>query len=267
MRAVVVCLAALAAPALAAAAEKPALVLEVIAPKEVYPDEPIDVKAVIHNTGKEDAYVVRAIDGSFDRLRSVVDYKWVVKKGADRVPRRSDVVRIDSQVNSLDDADVLLVKAGKQADPQAHGFGQFSQYHDLRVPGKYTIALSYELNPGGREKGSDTANQLIQKQPAVLIESKAVEVTVLPFPPARRGRGGQDEGGLRGRDRAAVRGDGGEERELDREGTRRRGRALRAEAAGGGDRRPRGEVRGVQEEARRAEEEMKPTGRTPTVRE
>jgi hypothetical protein len=183
MRAVVVCLAVLAAPVLAAAADKPALVLEVLAPKEVYPDETIDVKAVIRNTGKEDAYVVRAIDGSFDRLRSVVDYKWVVKKGADRVPRRTDVVRIDSQVNALDDADVLLVKAGKQVDPQAHGFGQFSQYHDLRVPGKYTIALTYELNPGGREKGSAAANQLIQKQPAVLIESKAVEVTVLPFPP------------------------------------------------------------------------------------
>jgi hypothetical protein len=184
MRSVLICLAVLAPGGLTAADEKPALVLEVIAPKEVYPDEQVEVRAVFRNAGKTDAYVVRAIDGSFHGLRSVVDYRWVVKKGADRVPRRTDIVRIDDYVNALDDADVLLVKAGKSVDPQVGGFGNFGNHHDLRVPGKYTIALSYELNPAGSEKGSTTALRLVRKQPAVLVEAKPVEVTVLPFPPA-----------------------------------------------------------------------------------
>jgi hypothetical protein len=184
MRVATACLAVLALAPFAAADEKPSLVLEVTVPKAVYPDEPIAVKTAIRNTGKTDAYVVRVIDGSFDGLRSVVSYRWIVKKGGERVPRRTDVFRIDNYVNALDDADVLLLKPGKAVEPWVGGFGSFENYHDLRVPGKYTVALSYELNPAGSEKGSQKALQLIQKQPAVLIESKPVEVTVLPFPPA-----------------------------------------------------------------------------------
>lgn len=184
MRAAAACLAAFACAGLCPADEKPKLTLEITAPKEVYPDERVVVKAEIYNGGKDDAHAVRAIDGSFDGLRSVVSYRWVVKSNGKLVPRRTDVVRIDNHVNALRDEDVLAVKAGKSADLQVEGFGRFENFYDLKEPGKYTVVLRYELDPTGREKGSDAANKLVAKQPAVELESKAVEVTVLPWPAA-----------------------------------------------------------------------------------
>lgn len=177
-------LALFAFPVSVLAADKPDLTIEITAPKSVYPDEQVKVSAVIRNNGKTDAYIVRAIDGSFDNLRSVVAYKWIVKKGGQPQFRRTDVVRIDNMVNALAADDVLLVKAGKTVDPQVGGFGNFPSYHDLSVPGKYTIALRFELNPAGREKGVEKALDPIRDQGAVLIDSEAIEVTVLPWPPA-----------------------------------------------------------------------------------
>jgi hypothetical protein len=82
---------------------------------------------------------------------------------------------------------VVPVKAGQTADSQADGFGDFTTYYLLNVPGKYTITLTYEPNPNGSEKlgaGGDQALKIVQKLPAGRIESKPIEVTVLPFPPA-----------------------------------------------------------------------------------
>lgn len=174
----------LAIPHFARADDKPKLAIELTGPKEMYPDEQFAPKAVIHNDGNADVYIVRAIDGSFDNLRSVVSYKWIVKKNGQAVSRRTDVVRIDGHVNGLRPDDVILVKKGKSADPGANGFGNFASYYNIETPGKYTISLSYELTPNGFEKGDANALKLAQSQAAVRVESKPIEVTVLPFPPA-----------------------------------------------------------------------------------
>lgn len=187
MRAAVACLAVLACAGLGRADDppKPKLAIELTAPKEVYPDEGVVVKATVCNVGRTDAYVVRAIDGSFDRYRSVVGYWWVVKKDGQVVPPKKQSVIIDYYTPSpLADADVVLVKGGKEADMRVHVVGDIQEYYRFNVPGKYTIKLNYELHPDGTEKGSKEALKLIREQPAVQVESEAVEVTVLPWPAA-----------------------------------------------------------------------------------
>ncbi len=93
-------------------AQKPKLELELSAPKEIYPDEVVTMKAVVHNLGKEDAYVMRNVDGAFHGLRNVVDFRYVVKKNGQLVLRRTDVVRIDNLVNTIRPGDLVTVAPG-----------------------------------------------------------------------------------------------------------------------------------------------------------
>src|SRR5436190_8323279 len=90
MRAAVV-LAVLALPALARADEKPKFAIELTAPKEVYPDEAVTVKAAIRNLTTGDVQVLRDVDGAFDGLRGAADFRWVVKFNGQLMARRTDV--------------------------------------------------------------------------------------------------------------------------------------------------------------------------------
>jgi hypothetical protein len=179
MRAAIV-LAVLALPALARAEDKPKFTLELTAPKEIYPDEAITVKAAIHNATKEDTQVLRDVDGAFDGLRGTVDFRWVVKADGKLLARRTDIVRIDNHVNSIGVGDLVKVPAGKTAD-LGIGFGRIDNFYNLRTPGKYTIELRYEFDPTAGDKTDSDARTALQKLGGVRAEGK-VELTVLPFP-------------------------------------------------------------------------------------
>ena len=181
MRTAVV-LAVLALPALARADEKPKFIIELTAPKEVYPDEAVavTVKAAIRNLTKEDAQVLRDVDGAFDGLRGAADFRWVVKFNGQLMARRTDVVRIDNLVNTIRAGDLVKVPAGKAAD-LGIGFGRIENQYKLQTPGKYTIELRYEFDPSANDKIDPDLLPTLRKLNGVTAEGKA-EVTILPFP-------------------------------------------------------------------------------------
>lgn len=179
MRAIAV-LVVLALPALARADDPPKFTIELTAPKEIYPDEQLDVKAAIRNNTKNDAEVLRDIDGAFDRLRAAADFRWVMKKDGKLMAQRKDVVRIDNFINTIDVGDIIKVPAGKTADLGV-GFGRIDNYYKFDGPGKYTVELRYEFDPTAADKMSDAAKKAFQNLNGVTAEGK-VEVTVLPFP-------------------------------------------------------------------------------------
>jgi hypothetical protein len=173
-------LAVLVLSAGARAEEKPRLQIELTAPKEIYPDEAVTVKAALRNIGKEDLQVLRDVDGAFDGLRNVVSFRWVVKTNGQLVPRRTDIVRIDNFVNTIGAADLVKVPAGKTADL---GIGSFETYYNLKTPGKYTIALTYEFDPSAGDKIAPGFRAALDKLSGVTAEGK-IELTILPFPVA-----------------------------------------------------------------------------------
>ncbi len=181
MRAVVV-LALLVVPAFALAEEnpKPKLEIELTAPKELYPDEAVNVKAVIRNAGKESVHVVKCVDGAADALRNMVEYKWKVTKNGQAVSRRTDIVRIDDFVNTITAADLVAVPAGKVMNPE---LDRFDHRYNLNTPGKYVITLTYIFDPIGRDKADDAVLKKMKDLPAARADGK-VEVTIVPFPPA-----------------------------------------------------------------------------------
>lgn len=173
--------AVLVLPALARAAEQPKLEIDLSAPKEIYPDETLNVTAVIRNAGKEDVHVLPALDGAFDGLRGMVTYKWTVKKNAQVIARRNDIRRFDNLVNPISASELALVKPGKPVDPRV---GSFDTYYRLDTPGKYTITLTYEFDPTGRDPVESPALlKRLQALPAATAKGE-IEVALVPFPPA-----------------------------------------------------------------------------------
>jgi hypothetical protein len=164
----------------ARAEEKPKLQIELTAPKEIYPDEVVTVKAALRNGGKEDIQVLRDVDGAFDGLRNVVDFRWVVKTNGQLVRRRTDIIRIDNFINTIGAGDFVKVPAGKTADL---GIGSFETYYNLKTPGKYTITLTYEFDPSAGDKIGPGVRDVLNKLSGVTAEGKT-ELTILPFPVA-----------------------------------------------------------------------------------
>lgn len=182
MRAIIVAVfAVFALPAIGRAAdEKPKVEIELTAPKEIYPDEYITVKAVLRNAGKDEIQVMKNVDGAFWGLRSVVDFRWVVKKNGQLVLRRTDVVRIDNYINTITANDLVKVPAGKVADL---GADNFHTHYKITQPGKYTIELRYEFDPSAGDKIEDGLRPKLKNLTPVSAEGKA-EVTILSFPVA-----------------------------------------------------------------------------------
>jgi hypothetical protein len=180
MRAVIAAVfAVFALPALACAAdEKPKVEIELTAQKEIYPDEQLRVKAVIRNAGKDEIQVMKNVDGAFYGLRSVVDFRWVVKKNGQLVLRRTDVVRIDDFINTITANDLVKVPAGKEADL---GADTFDNHYKITTPGKYTIELRYEFDPSAGDKIEAGLRPKLKNLTAISAEGQ-VEVTVLSFP-------------------------------------------------------------------------------------
>lgn len=170
----------LASASITHADEKPKFTIELSAPKEIYPDEVPSVKAAIRNNTREDATVLRDVDGAFDLLRGTVDFRWVVKRNGQLLPRRTDVKRIDNHVNTIGVQDLVKVPAGKSAD-LGIGFGNISTYYKFTEPGKYTIELRYEFDPAAGDKVSPAARDALRKLKGVAAEGK-VEVAVVAFP-------------------------------------------------------------------------------------
>jgi hypothetical protein len=162
------------------AEDKPKFRIELTAPKEIYPDEVPAVSAALKNTGTEDVQVLRDVDGAFDGLRNVVDFRWIVKTKGQLVLRRTDVVRIDNFVNTIDTGDLVKVPAGKSADL---GISAFATYYNLKTPGKYTITLTYEFDPSVGDKMAPAARTALTKLSGVRAEG-TTELTILPFPVA-----------------------------------------------------------------------------------
>lgn len=167
-------------PVGARADEKPKFTIELTAPKEIYPDETLTVRAAIRNHTTEDAQVLKDIDGAFHGLRPAADFRWVVKFNGQLLPRRTDVVRIDNFINTIEVGNLVKVPAGKTAD-LGIGFGHIETYYKLKTPGKYTVEMRYEFDPTANDKMSADARKAMQKLAGVSAEGK-VELTVLVFP-------------------------------------------------------------------------------------
>jgi hypothetical protein len=164
-----------------AADEKPAFEIELTAQKSLYPDETLDLKATVRNTGKGDGFVLGPVDGAFDGLRAMVSYRERVTLNGKAVARRTDIRRFDNLVNTIRPEDLIAVKAGQKA---ALPVDNATQFYEFATPGKYELALTYEFDPAAADKIEGGAlEKKVRALPATKATAK-VEFAVLPFPPA-----------------------------------------------------------------------------------